>query len=44
MRRKALDTSILTDAGRCENLIEQVWPSSRRIARLRAARSSHPRL
>ncbi len=39
MRRRALDTSGLTKAGRWEDLIEQVLAFPRRPGRLRAARS-----
>jgi len=39
MRRRALDTSGLTKAGRWEDLIEQVLAFPRRTGRLRAARS-----
>jgi hypothetical protein len=39
MRRRALDTSGLTEAGRWENLIDQVLAFPRRTGRLQAARS-----
>ncbi|MGP0022585.1 MAG: hypothetical protein ACLPKE_04360 [Streptosporangiaceae bacterium] len=39
MRRRALDTCALTEAGRWETLIGQVLAFPRRTGRLRAARS-----